>query len=403
MTPRFSKDQHVQLKSRRDQLGIVVHEPTRLAGQFWYSVRFVDGHQQRVPETNLEPFEGSPDIRALLINGAYADKKTFSKLLTFTKIRRPLQDNLYAIFSSRTQFYPYQYKPVLKLLESDTQRLLIADEVGLGKTIEAGLVMREMKARHDLARVLIVCPSTLRHKWRFELRTRFDEDFEIFDSDRLRQYLRDFSDDSPDSSRLRAICSLQTIRNRILLQELEATSPIFDLVIVDEAHHMRNRETLSNRVGRALSDTADSMILLTATPIHLGNEDLFNLLAILEPREFDDFFLFGERLAPAAHVNAALRVISSPRTSFEDCRRELVKVLDCSDAERYRRNPIFNDVVERLSLSDRLPTLRERVLLQRDITRLSPLAHILSRTRKRDTGTYATRSSLVGFCWTASI
>src|SRR6476646_9844858 len=76
--------------------------------------------------------------------------------------------------SSKTDFYPHQFKPVLKFIESPVGRLLIADEVGLGKTIEATYIWKELQARHDARRLLVVCPAMLREKWRSDLRKRFN-------------------------------------------------------------------------------------------------------------------------------------------------------------------------------------------------------------------------------------
>ena len=87
--------------------------------------------------------------------------------MTFQRIRpdHPLSDQLLAFNASRTRFFPYQFKPLMKFLDSERQRVLICDEVGLGKTIESGLILTEIMARETLERVLIVCPPALREKW----------------------------------------------------------------------------------------------------------------------------------------------------------------------------------------------------------------------------------------------
>src|SRR5438067_5175582 len=103
----------------------------------------------------------------------------FRQALTTLKLRRPLEQNLYSYLGSRTDLQPYQFKPVLKLLESPYGRMFIADEVGLGKTIEAGIIMLELAARMSLRRVLVVCPPAPTRKWQSELFERFDQEFEI--------------------------------------------------------------------------------------------------------------------------------------------------------------------------------------------------------------------------------
>ena len=91
----------------------------------------------------------------------------------------PSTANLYSLRSGRVQFVPYQYRPVLRLIRADRPRLLIADEVGVGKTIEAGLIVKELRARTDISSVLVICPKALvtERKWFVEMK-RFDERFE---------------------------------------------------------------------------------------------------------------------------------------------------------------------------------------------------------------------------------
>ena len=93
--------------------------------------------------------------------------------LTYTKLVNPLTDTIYSYLSSKTVFRAYQFRPVLRLMNSPHQRLLIADEVGLGKTIEAGLIWIELEQRARLRRVLVVCPASLVEKWKAEMRRRF--------------------------------------------------------------------------------------------------------------------------------------------------------------------------------------------------------------------------------------
>src|SRR5262249_45591872 len=113
-------------------------------------------------------------------------------LLTSLQILSPSSANLFSLRLGRVQFVPYQYRPVLKLIRSDRPRLLIADEVGVGKTIEAGLILKELSARMDLSRVLVICPKTLipERKWFLEMK-RFDEHFTALDGRLLRHCIQE--------------------------------------------------------------------------------------------------------------------------------------------------------------------------------------------------------------------
>ena len=112
----------------------------------------------------------------------------FHAYLTALQIRYPGLSNLYSLNAARIDFVPYQYRPVLRFIRSDRPRLLIADSVGVGKTIEAGLILRELQARRDIKSVLIICPRALvtEEKWLREMK-RFSEDFTHLDG-RLLQY-----------------------------------------------------------------------------------------------------------------------------------------------------------------------------------------------------------------------
>ena len=108
----------------------------------------------------------------------------FHAYLTALQIRYPGLSNLYSLNAARVDFVPYQYRPVLRFIRSDRPRLLIADSVGVGKTIEAGLILRELQARRDIRSVLIICPRALvtEEKWLREMK-RFSEDFTHLDGD----------------------------------------------------------------------------------------------------------------------------------------------------------------------------------------------------------------------------
>ncbi len=108
--------------------------------------------------------------------------KIFNAKLTAIQINQPSLSTLYSLHAARINFIPFQFKPVLKLVNSDRPRLLIADEVGVGKTIEAGLILRELQARRDIQSVLVLCPKPLvsERKWQLELK-RFDEYFTQLD------------------------------------------------------------------------------------------------------------------------------------------------------------------------------------------------------------------------------
>lgn len=279
----YKNGEIVRRVNRPDELGTIIGAGKRLGGQYYYKVLF---HNSAVPvdaaKSDLEEARFAQSVEKLLLQGAFGDKVTFSRLLTYERLQSPLHDNIYALRASRTKFEPYQFKPLLKFLQSAKQRLLLADEVRLGKTIEAGYILSEILARHPqtFRRVLIICKASLCIKWQMEMRKRFDLPFEIWKADRLLQFLGEFRED-PDVE-LRTICSLESFRHRGLMREWEDMPPTLDVLIIDEAHHLKNTGTLSHRACRQAADAADAVLALTATPIHIGSRDLFNLLSLLD-------------------------------------------------------------------------------------------------------------------------
>lgn len=122
----------------------------------------------------LEPVRAESDLFDLLRSGAFGGPSDLRRVLTFEKVKGDLTNVFYSMEASNTDFYPHQFKPVMRFIESPVGRMLIADEVGLGKTIEAAYIWKEIQARHSARRLLIVCPAMLREKWRNDLRQRFN-------------------------------------------------------------------------------------------------------------------------------------------------------------------------------------------------------------------------------------
>ncbi len=106
--------------------------------------------------------------------GHFGTPVDLARLLTFEQVHCRLTNVLYSMESSNTDFCPHQFKPVLKFLDSPDGRLLVADEVGLGKTIEAVYIWKELQVREAAQRLLVVCPAMLLEKWRLDLRLRFN-------------------------------------------------------------------------------------------------------------------------------------------------------------------------------------------------------------------------------------
>lgn len=346
-------------------------------------VEFWSQERDYIPIDDLKPLRiASNDVGELLVDREFGKKGDLARILTFHKISSNLSNVFYAMQASRTDFYAYQFKPVYKFVESLRGRILITDEVGLGKTIEAGLIWLEARARSDARRLLVVCPPMLRDKWKQELRFRFDVKAELYDSTAILRLLEDFRREV-DNFQCAAICSLASIRNKKVqsaLSDLEQSPCRFDLVVIDEAHYMRNVKTQSHKAGKLLSDLTESMLLLTATPLHLKNEDLFRQLNILDADEFDSKSLFELRVQenePVVRAQNALRQIPPDLETAKEHVSELV------NSRWFAENPLTHLASERLQKLE-VGDHSQLVEIGRLLEDLNLLAATVSRTRKRE-------------------
>lgn len=344
-----------------------------------YSVFFSQDDIRDVTERDLEKFIEVKDLFDRCVLGDFMGYNEFQVFNTTYKIENSSNNTLSSIKASRTMFKTYQYIPLMKFLNSDLQRLLVADEVGLGKTIEAGHIMLELKARQELKNVLVVCPSGLRNKWQSELEERFGLKFRIYDKkDELRDELKNHN------GRARGIISydsLKDTRNKSVIKVIEDNSYQFSLVICDEAHRVRNASTKQHDAIERLLKHAQSAVFLTATPIMLGRENLFYLLNLLNSQRYDSLSSFEDESKHNEPFVWALNSLNG-NVSFAEIRKGLDERISKDDY--VRSLPLFEPLMEKLKMED---SAKQRTLIQSDLYDINPLSSILSRTRKVDVTT----------------
>lgn len=324
--------------------------------------------------------------------------------LTALQLRHPSTVSLYSLHASRINFVPYQFRPVLKLIQADRPRLLIADEVGVGKTIEAGLILKELQARREIRSVLVICPKPLvaERKWQEELK-RFDEQFVHLDGSALRYCMEETHLDGIwPQQYARAILPYSLLDENLLMGKQQGRKhhrglldldppPVFDLVIVDEAHHIRNTDTWAYRTVRYFCDNAEAVVLLSATPIQLGDNDLFNLLHLLRPDVLPSRQDFDQMSEPNPHLNTAIEAARGAREGWKEyVRAALAKAI----ATPWGRNVLITDnqLQEALDLLDAESDSPEiRLPLIRKLEALYTFSSLINRTRRRDIGGFTTR------------
>ena len=250
---------------------------------------FIGGTAKLVPIEELEPVPGITEL----------SPESLRVVLTQRRLEHPATDQFLSYRASRTRLLYHQFLPVKKMLESPDQRLLIADEVGTGKTIEAGLIWAELESRsaRGLENVWIVCPKSLVGKWREEMLQRFDLRLEVLSSENIRQVLVSLDRDGVLPPRFaRSVVNLELIRMEDHLLRL-AQSPItWDLAIFDEAHHLRNADTLSHMVAQFICERSRAAVFLTATPIQTHLRDIVHLMEVLGVDVAEDPAVLEEQL-----------------------------------------------------------------------------------------------------------
>ena len=363
----------------------------------------VNGRKKIFFEEQLSGFDMSRE------NLVYTVKE-LNALLTARLILNPSISSLYSLNSAKIDYIPYQFRPVLKIIKSDSPRILIADGVGVGKTIEAGLVLKELEARFDIKSVLVICPRPLitEKKWQNELK-RFGEKFSHIDGKQLRYCIEetdlDYGEWPSDYQKCIIPYSLfdeavvcGTVTRDGVTKKLDKKSlsdlkpfPRFDLVIIDEAHHIKNQSTYAYQAAQMFCDNAESIVLLTATPIQLGDKDLFVLLNLLRPDLVFDLDSFRHMAAPNPFINEAAKIIRSNREEWKSLAlMQLKKAADTPwGVAMLTTNPVYQKAVRRLNREHVSP--EERVELITEVESLHTFANIINRTRRRDIGNFTLR------------
>ncbi len=370
---------------------------TKKAGNFlMVEVDFGPNEKQFKRYDLLEPVEVEEEMFDMLAAGRFGGPIDLRRALTFEKVKGNLTNVFYSMESSNTDFYAHQFKPVLKFIESPVGRLLIADEVGLGKTIESIYIWKELQAREDARRLLVVCPAMLCNKWRGDLKKRFNIAAEIVTAKQLFEKVDDFAHRGLNDTFV-YISTLESLRPPANFEAEQKTSirarfarildqntasdefALFDLVVLDEAHYLRNPSTANNRLGRLLREAAKHLVLLTATPVHIHNDNLFQLLRLIDQDQFYNSILFEEILKANAPITRALRSLWKSPPDIETTEKSVNQSL--SNAY-FKDDSVLKRISEQLAAKD--SRISTRVEIARTLESRSLLGRFMTRSRKRE-------------------
>src|SRR5919198_2062311 len=351
------------VKTAKGRTGSIVREEEGARGLRRYLLRYDDGTEDEMPETEVRANPPRPDMLAMLREGRVGDAHAFElrrHALLLDEERR--NDALGALFASRVMVKPHQVGVVQRVLCARRPRFVLADEVGLGKTIEAGMIFSALRLSGLAHRVLVVAPSHLTVQWLAELFHKFSQLFILMDGERYAQSLKEQPGLSPWVRFPRIVTSLELLsRSDEHRAQAGHPSAYWDLVIIDEAHHLKAEKAFA--AAEALANNAWGLLLLTATPMQLDPAEYHGLLGLIDPETAPTLEGFQRRLARQEELSAAVRALIEQNASAQAV-EQLASRFPDDPKLRSHADPaeLLSHLAETYSLSDVLIRNRRAVV-----------------------------------------
>ena len=303
-------------------------------GLLFYLVKNAQGEDVIVNEKELSPIISFSQAKDRLFSSQIDRSEHFAlRYQTLLHQQAQFQSSLRGLRGNRAGLIPHQLHIAQEVGNRVNPRVLLADEVGLGKTIEAGMILQNQLFAEKVQRVLIIVPETLQHQWLVEMLRRFNLHFSLFDEERCE----DFAEQAinPFSTESLIICALDWLKahpHRVQ-QAIEAE---FDCLIVDEAHHLawsENAPSAAYLLVEQLANAIPSVLLLTATPEQLGLESHFARLHLLDPERFYDYQAFLKEQENYQPVADAVQSLLSEKALSADEKNHISDLLNEQDVE----------------------------------------------------------------------
>ena len=301
----------------RDQAGneLTITALQEQGGLLTYICEDLDGNTVQLPESELNDHTRLNRPQQKLLAGRIDPDTWFDlRYQTWRQAAAEASSPVRGLLGARMGLIPHQLYIAHEVAGRYAPRVLLADEVGLGKTIEAGLILHRLLLTGQIKRVLVVVPEPLLHQWLVEMLRRFNLRFALFDEERIDEILGEDGDvatDNPFHAEQQVLCSLDLLTRRPEIARA-ALDGDWDMLVVDEAHHLAwspAESSLDYQMIEAMAEQTPGVLLLTATPEQLGRAGHFGRLRLLDPHRFHDYeaFVAEERqYAPVAELAARL-------------------------------------------------------------------------------------------------
>ena len=354
-----------------------------------YEVLFSDGKREQIQETEIKR-EYKEYTKDQITQKKVAPPQNFIVKQLAHKFHAYYSSyQIKCITNSRLSLLPHQINVAHWLSEDFYPRVILADEVGLGKTIEAGIYIKEMMARNIVERVLIIVPASLVKQWHFEMQNKFNIDFTVYDGKKIKSLRKGRHNKSrvyqnPFYYDNLIICSLQFARNPKYIELLSQIS--WDIVIFDEAHHLRRylvnsttgnyRETLNYKLAKNVSYNCESLLLLTATPLQLHSFELYSLIELIKPAAFDNFSDFEHFRKNLPFINLLIKNLSNfDKLNTFESKNTLNLLKDLKYVDKYEPK---KEIIQKLNDS------QWKNQLIKEIEKDHTLSQFLIRNRKKN-------------------
>ena len=358
-----------------------------------YEIIWDNGDIETVRENTLQNEIITQTPWERLSKNEFDDYRNFTISSIINKVRNTSANTISTLKASKTIFKPYQFIPLLKLLNSENKRIIVADEVGLGKTISAGHIVLELAARGELNSLLVVCLNSIQEKWIDELQNKFNVRVERFE--RIQDFKTALKNAQEHNDKFFGVINYDKFRQKQNVEYFENNAISFDLIIFDEVHTLRN-DTNARKSLKSFTELANSIVMLTATPIMTSLENLYSLVRLLDENNYSNYQIFQNAIninKPFIRAYHQLKSGVSTKEIAEELKNVKVEnVFKYGKFESISNVPLnevladddlYHRIIQELNSTEPL-TVSKKVHLQEMLINLNSLNHFYTRTRKSE-------------------
>lgn len=320
-----------------DDIKLTVEKALNINGLITYACYDNTGKKYLLEEIKLNHHSQFNKPQDRLFSGQIDPTKWYKLRYQTWKLRQQLQQStVRGLIGGRTSLIPHQLYIAQEATSRQQTRIMLADEVGLGKTIEAGLILHRLRLNDLAEKILILVPTSLVHQWLVEMVRKFNLRFSIFNAERCQEY----GQDNPFMAKQLILCGQDFLNDNPQRQQ-QALQVAWDVVVIDEAHHLQWQEhnpSTEYQFVDTLSKITPNLILLTATPEQLGQKSHFARLRLLDPNRFYNFKHFLQEQKNFAPIATAANLLLQEQKLPIKLQQTLKKLLKTDSLDALLQN-----------------------------------------------------------------